>query len=38
MVLVVTVASVLQMAAEWWKGVQKLYMVRDVYHVCFIKF
>jgi hypothetical protein len=38
MVLLVMVASVLQIAAEWWKGVQKLDMVRDVCHVCFIKF
>jgi len=37
MVLIVMVASVLLMVAEWWKGVQNLDMVTDVYHGCFIK-
>ena len=38
MVLIVMVASVLLMVAEWWKGVQNLDMVTDVYHGCFVKF
>jgi hypothetical protein len=38
MLLIVMVANVLLMVAEWWKGVQNLDMVTDVYRVCFIKF